>query len=534
MTASNISTTPPLLRRSLIVASGTLLSRITGLIRVGATVAVLGATVLGDTYNRANSTPNIVYELLLGGVLTASLLPIFVAAHENDDTSATAAIMTTALVILGLFTVVAMIFASSISSFFAANVHDPIARRDATEVGTRLVQLFIPQMLFYGFTALATAALNARRRFVAAAYAPVLNNVVVITMLLMVRNELQGCSTKNCGVRFAVEHSRFVWWLGFGTTLGIVAMAAALIVPLLRMNVPLLTGRAAFRHPGVARMMRLSGWTIGYVIANQIALLYIMRLTGTNTGALSQYQVAFMFFQLPHGLLAVSIMTAVGSEVASAATRGDTNLFSTRFVAGFRLLLLAMIPATGAIVAFAPALTNLVRHGKFNQHEATQTAHVLIAMTCGLVAFSLYLYTLRAFYAYGNTRTPFMINCVENVVNIALAIPLFQHFGVVGLGFAFAAAYTVAGVTAITMLQRSTGKLHLNQLVALSAKIILATALAALVGWRIARIDYANIGRSAIGAVATLATFFAIARLLHLQEFSGFISAMRKRRQPRV
>ena len=534
MTTPSVQATPPLLRRSLIVASGTLLSRLTGLIRVAVTVAVLGATVLGDTYNRSNSTPNIIYELLLGGVLTASLLPIFVAAHEDDDRSATAAIFTVALAILGVFTVVGMIFAPAIASFFAGNVQDELARRDAVQLGTSLVRLFIPQMLFYGFTALATAALNARRRYGAAAYAPVLNNIVVIAMLLLVRDELQACTSDNCGVRYAVEHTAFTRWLGIGTTLGIFAMASALAVALLRIKVPLLTGWSGVRHPAVSRMIRLSGWTIGYVIANQIALLYIMRLTGTDTGALSQYQVAFMFFQLPHGLLAVSIMTAVGSEVASAATRGDTDMFSARFVAGFRLLLLAMIPATGVTIAFAPALTNLVRHGKFNQLEAQQTAQVLIAMACGLVAFSVYLYTLRAFYALGNTRTPFFINCGENIINILLAIALFHRFGVAGLGFAFAAAYAVAAAAAVVALQRTTGNLGLKQLLGVSAKAIAATIVAALVGWLIARGHYANVARTVFAGLGSIAVFLTMSRVLGLQEFSGFASAIRARRHTRV
>ncbi len=534
MTQTDGSQTPALLRRSLTVASGTMLSRLTGLLRVAVTVAVLGATVLGDTYNRANSTPNIIYELLLGGVLTASLLPIFVAAHETEDSSATAAVFTAALLILSVFTIVAIIFAPAIAGFFAGNVPDEIARRDATRLGTNLVRFFIPQMLFYGFVALASAALNARRHFVAAAYAPVLNNVVVIATMVLLRDQLAGCNSSDCGVRYAAGDPNFTRWLGLGTTLGIVAMAIALVIPLARMNVRLLTGWSAFRHPAVVRMIRLSGWTIGYVIANQIALLYIMRLTGTDTGALSQYQVAYMFFQLPHGLLAVSIMTAVGSEVASAATKGDTQLFARRFIAGLRYLLLAMIPATGAILAFAPALTNLVRHGKFNQQSADQTAQVLMAMTCGLVAFSVYLYTMRAFYARGDTKTPFIVNCSENAINVALAIILFDRFGVKGLGFAFAFAYTAAAIVSLASLQRAVGHLQLKPLAMLSWKVVIATAIAAVAGWLIVRGNYASLARTGVAAIGSVTVFFAIARILNVQEFSGIVSAIRQRDHSQV
>jgi putative peptidoglycan lipid II flippase len=524
-----------LLRRSAIVGSGTLLSRITGLLRVGVTVAVLGGTWLGDTYNRSNSTPNIVYELLLGGVLTASLLPIFVSARDDDDRSAIAAVFTAALTVLGVVTIIALLFAPAISSFLAGNV-DPIARADTVRVGTTLVRIFVPQMLFYGFTALATAALNARHRFVAAAYAPVLNNVVVITMLLLIRSELPKCTEQDrlCGLRYASQHEGFTNWLGFGTTLGIVAMAVALVVPLRRLNTPLFAGISAFRHPAVARMVRLSGWTIGYVVANQIALLYITRLAGATGGAFVQYQAAFMFFQLPHGLLAVSIMTAIAPELASAAQRPDPQEFLHRFVDGIRLLVFAMIPATGIIIAFAPSMTNLLSNGQFTRAAAWQTSRALIGMACGLVPFSLYLYTLRAFYARGDTRTPFIINCVENAINIVLAMVLFEEFGVAGLGFAYGASYAVAACIALIALQQRVGHLALAPLRTVFAKVLVATVVAATVGWLVARTNYDSLPRSAGAGTATLLTFFVAARVLRLQEFSGFLTAIRGRRGSRV
>src|SRR4051794_38698626 len=154
-----------LVRSSAVVATGTALSRVTGLIRVQAMAYAIGTTLLADTYNVANNTPNIVFELILGGVLTATLVPLFVDADERHDEDATSAIFGTAMTLLILFTAVAVLASPLIALLFSFRAHGA-DRANAQRVATDLIRLFIPQMVFYGLTALLSAMLNARRRFV--------------------------------------------------------------------------------------------------------------------------------------------------------------------------------------------------------------------------------------------------------------------------------------------------------------------------------------------------------------------------------
>lgn len=439
-----------LVRTSAAVAVGTALSRVTGLVRVQVMAIVLGTTVLADTYNVANNTPNIVFELILGGVLTATLVPLFVDADERHDEGATSAIFGTAMTVLVVLTVVAVVASPLIARLFTFRAAGA-DRADAQQVATDLIRLFIPQMVFYGLTALLSAMLNARRRFLAAAYAPVLNNVVVIALFLLLPRVVNKDRLTNIG--HAARSPALVLLLGLGTTAGIVLMGIVLL-PAVKAAGIRLRFVVSFRHPAVRAMVRLSGWTVGYVVANQIALVFVLVIATRDHGVVSAYTYAYAFFQLPHGLLAVSIMTILGPELASLARRADPSALRARFCAGLRSLLIVITPAAvGFVVLARPIVIGLVEHGHFTRGSAVLTSDALRAFAVGLVPFSVYLYALRGFYALRDTKTPFLVNCLENALNIVFAALLFPRYGISGLAYAFSAAYAVAAVVALYALR---------------------------------------------------------------------------------
>jgi putative peptidoglycan lipid II flippase len=442
-----------LVRSSAAVATGTLLSRVTGLLRIAVLAYAVGRATLADTYNLANSTPNIVYELILGGVLSATLVPLFVDNIERRDDVATSAIFTVAMTVLAILTAVAMVFAPLIARLYALDTAGA-DRAAQLHVMTVFTLWFLPQMLFYGFTALATALLNAHRRFVAAAFAPVVNNVIVIAILVAFAQSTHGARSSWIDVERISGDAGKLALLGAGTTAGIAAMALVLVPALRRVGTHL---RAAFAwgHPAVRRMLRLAGWTVGYVVTNQLALLFVLVLAKSGTtGDVSAYLYAYAFFQVPHGLIAVSIMTTMMPELARSATARDLPELSRRFRLGLRYLLLLMLPAAALFVTLAHPMLDVLVRGGFDAQDATVTADTLQAMAIGLVPFSLYLYALRAFYALHDTFTPFWINAIENGVNIGLAVVLFPSLGVQGLAWAWAGAYTIAAILALVVLAR--------------------------------------------------------------------------------
>ncbi|MDP9336067.1 MAG: murein biosynthesis integral membrane protein MurJ, partial [Actinomycetota bacterium] len=428
-----------LARSSAAVAAGTLLSRLTGLLRVVVLAAAIGKASLADTYNLANITPNIVYELLVGGVLAATLVPVFVDQLERRDDRSTSAVFTVTLTALMLFTAVTMALSPFLARLFVLREHGP-DRAAQLHVLTVLVLCFVPQMVFYGFTTLASALLNARRRFVAAAFAPVLNNVVVIVALLVFALRTSGRHRAITDVVRVRNDLGLLLLLGIGTSAGIVAMAGVLVPAVVRAGFRLRFA-LAWRDPAIRTILRLSGWTAGYVVTNQLAQLFVLVLANNSTGNVSAYVYAFTFYVVPHGLLAVSIMTTMTPNLARLARADDREGMRREFGLGLRYIVVLVLPASVLFAVLAqPMLGVIVRH-QFTAHDAVVTADTLQAFALSLVPFSVYLYAMRAFYALQDTRTPFVLNALENGMNVVLAIVLFPHLGVQGLALAWSGAY---------------------------------------------------------------------------------------------
>jgi putative peptidoglycan lipid II flippase len=522
-----------LVRASVGVALGTLLSRVTGLLRVGVLAYAIGRASLADTYNLANSTPNIVYELLLGGVLSATLVPLFVEHLQRRDERATEAVFTVTMTVLVVFTTVAIVFAPVIAHLYTFRV-DAADRAAQREVATMFIRLFLPQMCFYGFTALATAALNARRRFAAAAFAPTLNNVVVIATLLTFTAVASGPPGAWRDVERIQGHEGLVLLLGLGTTAGIAATSLVLL-PSLRVAGMRFHPVFEWGHQAVRRMVRLSGWTIGYVVANQIALLFVLVLASGRDGGVSAYQYAFIFFQLPHGLFAVSLMTTVTPELARAANLGDLPGMRAQFETGLRYLIVVVLPASVAYVVLAQPIVGILAHGAFSPRDAHVTADTLQALAIGLLPFSVYLYVLRGFYALQDTRTPFLVNCFENALNIAFALALFPRFGVQGLALAYAGAYVVASFVALVLLRRRIGGGLDRHTVSISARAAVGAAVLAVVAAPIAgAIGAADARHAVIAAVSASAAgglaYLGVLRLLGVPEIGTILGLLRRRR----
>jgi putative peptidoglycan lipid II flippase len=442
------------LRDNVVVALGTALSRITGLLRV----LVLGWAVipvvngvgdgrLADAYNLANTTPNIIFELVLGGILSATLVPVFTKAFSEKDDEAVGAIVGTSIAVLAALTVIATAAAPLI--VWAYTILRPDNGSDQyRSVATTLAFMFLPQIFFYGVMSVAAALLNAKRRFFAAAWAPVLTNTIVIIALVLARRSAHGTPT----LETAKSSTRVLVLLGLGTTLGVVAMAVAMLPAIRRAGIRV-RPHVNRHHPAVREVIRLSGWTVGYVIANQVALAVVTALAQRDEGALATYTTMFIFFQLPHGLLAVTVMTTFTPELSAAASDEDELRFRIGLRQGLRIIIGLLLPAATTYAVLARPATSL--SGRFASLE--DAAPVLRGFAVGLVGFSSYLFILRGFYARRDTRTPFRLNVVENALNVVLALVLVGRYGVTGLAWAYSIAYLVSALLAWVSLSRHFG-----------------------------------------------------------------------------
>lgn len=479
---------------TLVVALGTAMSRLTGLLRVVVFGVIIGQTALADAFDGANNSPNSIYELLVGGLLAASLVPLFTRFAEDDDEEATQTVVSTALIVLAVATVIAVIAAPLIFRLFSLHPSPLVDADEFRRAGTAMSRIFLIQIFFYGLTAIGSALLNSRRKFFAAAWAPVLSNVVTITLLLVIPFTRDGTPDLND----VLNDPTFFFLFTMSATGGIMAMGLVLIPALKRAEIPF-KFRPNFSHPAVRTMVKLSSWTFGYVVTNQVALIVIKNLAEPGSGNQDAYSKAFTFFMLPHGLLAISIATTFVPELVRRVRAGDKTGFATWTTSGVRWISILTIPASVAMVVLAnPIISALLEHGHFDSNAAHNTARALAGFSVGLTGFSLYIFCLRGFYAHEDTRTPFYLNLFQNALNIVLAVVLVERHGVLGLGLSFGVAYMVASVVVLWMLHSNYRAIQWAKISSMLWPTVLASSLMGIGVWGLERLLHPKSGMSQI------------------------------------
>ncbi len=482
--------TLPLRTSAAYVAVGTGVSRVTGLLRFVALAWALGQTLLADSYNLANTTPNMLYDVVLGGVLSATFIPVFVDRLANKSESeafeSISAVLTVSVVVLLVTTVAALVAAPFLIDALtvldthagSAQVHRVVMER---AVATGFLRWFVIQIAAYGLFALAAALLNTRRRFIAVAWAPIVNNVVCIGILVWFGLWAGGRGASLAGVQ---DHRSELILLGLGTSLGVVLQGVALIPSLRRADLGLLRWNWNPRDEALRAVTRLGGWTFGFVLANQIALFVVTILAGSVAGPdpVSSYTYAYAFFQLPYGIIAVTVMSVVTPDLAERWSTGQRTAFLQRMSGGLRAVLALIIPsAVGMLLLAKPAVALLLGNGHSTPAETATTGAALAMFALGLPGFCTYLYLVRVLQAMQRTRVAFYLYLVENGLNIVLAVLLVRPLGVRGLALSLSIAYTVAAVLALAVFRQWFGRLAERETWAPLVRVLIASVPMAVV-----------------------------------------------------
>lgn len=439
------------------MAIGTLISRMTGLFRLSVIAWSLGISTLSDIFNLSNNAPNTFFDLLIGGVLASTITPVMVASTSRTSRrearralSAITTITTLALIIASiLFELLAPVI---MRAYFISN-HQP-TRDLQLQAATNLLRFFAPQLFFYGVISIATSLLNTKRHFKVPAFAPIANNAAAILTLVIFHfsyahlTELQRVS----GLAHA---STPLIVLGVGTTAGVAIQCLVVIVAVLKSNISL-SFVFDIRHSAVREIFRLSGWSFGYVVTNQIALYVVLALAeGHEAGAVSAYNNSYLFFQLPYGIAAFSVMAAIIPDLSEYHTHGERSNFVSTLTRGLRVSVASLIPFTALYLTTAPALiTLLLGHGAATQVGINQTARSLEALGLGLVPFGTFLALVQGLQAARAAKEVFFIYLVENTVNVALALLLVRSLGVFGLSLSVTIAYMVGTLVALGFMTR--------------------------------------------------------------------------------
>ncbi|MGW0859057.1 murein biosynthesis integral membrane protein MurJ, partial [Streptomyces sp. NPDC002690] len=432
------------LRSGALMAAGSVVSRATGFIRSAVVVAALGTGLRADGYTVANTVPNILYILLIGGALNAVFVPELVRAakdHADGGVAYTQRLLTVCTAGLVALTALAVVGAPQIVAAYTDY------SGEQAELTIALARCCLPQILFYGLFTLLGQVLNARGRFGAMMWAPVLNNVVVIAVF-----GLYLGVAANAGGDPSAAQTRL---LGWGTTAGIVVQTLAL-VPVLRAAGFRWRPRFDWRGSGLTRPLRAAGWLVMLVLTNQAAYWLVTRLStltgehavnqGVSGGAgYTAYSNAYLLWVVPQGIVTVSLVTALMPRMSRAAAEGDLPGVRRDLSYALRTSAAIVVPAAFALFALAPwVMGSVFGYGRTSGADVSVMAGMLRAFAPGLIAFSGQYVLSRGFYALGDTRTPFLLNLVIAGLNAGLSgaayLLLPARWAVTGM----AGAYTLA------------------------------------------------------------------------------------------
>jgi putative peptidoglycan lipid II flippase len=523
------SNRPSIARSTAMMSTATTLSRVTGFLRMWATAFALGATGLMSAYSVANNIPNMIFELVAGGIISSLFIPTFMELRETQDEATawrfTSHVFNLAVLCLGVLAVIGTLFPQP----FVWTQTFRLPRDEASAVvsaATFFFRFFAIQVVLYGAGAIFSGLLNSRRAYFWPAVGPIFNNVVaIVTMLAFVY--LRG----NMGVALVV--------LAAGTTFAVLVMFAVQIPAVLKSGWRYSWG-LGLSDPALRGMLVLAVPTVVYVVTNLVAVSFRNAsafAVAPNGPSVLTY--AWIFYQLPYGILAVALATAVFTELAHAAGREDMEEFKSTFSRGLRATGVLILPTSAIMIALATPLVTLYRVGAFKASDVPLVVGALRWWAAGLVFYATTMFLLRSFYSLKDTRTPMYANLGLTAVQIGLYLVLstgiagWHGIGINGIPIADAIFFVLSSATLGLLLRRRIGGFDARGVVSTYVRMALASVIAAACSYGIAylleplvRGVLGALAQVAVAGIAGLAIAFALGRLFGVAEVAFATSAL--------
>ncbi|HEX5596156.1 MAG TPA: murein biosynthesis integral membrane protein MurJ [Micromonosporaceae bacterium] len=523
---------------SAIMAIGSLVSRGTGFLRTLTITAALGS-IIGDAYTTAQIFPGMVYEFLLGGILTSVLVPVLVRRRKADADGGeayTQRLLTLSVLALGIAAVLAVITAPWLTLL----VTDATTTAAKRELIVQLSWLMLPMLFFTGISALLAAVLNTRGHFAAPMWTPILNNLVVISTF--------GLYIVIFGTKLVDPEDMTpgrILLIGGGTLLGVMIQAAALF-PALRKVGFRWRWRGQFHTLGLRELGRLGGWMFCYVAVSQLGLIVLFRLANAagdqeQPGPLI-YNNVYLLMMMAHGIIAVSIITALMPRMSAAAADGRFSDLTADLARGTRTVTAVLAPIGVAYAVLAqPISVTLFRWGAFKAEDALATSLVLLVAGMALIPFAISQLFTFAFYALPDTRTPALINIPVVALRVLVQVGLFAAFAAEytasGLMLGNGISYVAAAVVSAWLLRGRVGRIGLGGIAVTFGKVIVAALGAALVGLVVVKLlpggtppsRLESIVQLIVGGGAIGVTYVVLAMVLKLREISEVVGMVRRK-----
>ena len=524
-------------RASVLIGAGTIVSRLTGFVRNVLLVAVVGsvASRAGDAFGAANQLPNNIYAIISTGVLTAVIVPQIVkaASHEDGGRAFISKLFTLGTVVLLAATALALAVAPWLIALYA-----PDYTAEQTALATAFAYWCLPQVFFYGLYALLGETFNARRLFGPYTWAPIVNNLVSIAGFIVFLAVFGGPTTD-----VSVWTPGMVALLGGTATLGIVVQAGVLLVYWRRVGLKL---RPDFRWRGVGldHIGRLAGWTFLMVVGGQLAGLVQSRVLSGASGdgpAILSSQNAWLLFMLPYSIIVLSIGTPYFTRLSEHAAAGRDDDVRADIARSIRMLGLFIVIATAALAVAAVPASRIFTD---SAGEALAAAPVLLCFLVGLIPLAVLFVIQRTFYAYNDTRTPFLFTILQCGLVAATAllagavVSRDQLAAGVALGQSLSSVVQV--VVATALLHRRLGGIGVASWLPALGRFALAAVPAAAAGWGVllllggptgwtgSSVVAGAVGAAIVGTVC-IAVYGGVLALIRAPELSPALAMLRRR-----
>lgn len=472
-----------LFRASGLMAIGTILSRITGFFRAILGVAVLGTALLADTYNVANTMPNILYNLLVGGALTAIFVPQLVRSFADEDggDGFASRLVTTISGILLLLVILGVVFAPALVRLYAPEF-STVGFEAENQIAIAFTRYCLPQIFFLGLFTMLGQVANARGSFAPLMWAPIANNLVVIAVfagVLLFQNSITLETITDSQIQL----------LGWGTTLGIVIQALILIPVVKRSGIHL---RIKFGLHGLGKSFSLAGWTLVYVLISQLGYLVTVNVAtsaavrssqeGVTTGVgFTPFTAAYYIMLLPYSIVTISIVTALLPHLAKMAIEKNIDEVRLQLIRTIKIVGVITVPSSVTFFFFGPLMTESLYFG-ISLDDSRYIGQVLSALSLGLVAFSINLILIRGFNAFEDTRTQVISILIINIISVALSYLFLYTLNsqqvTIGLGVAFSVSYIIGLFITLGLLRKHIGKLAISTFLSHHIKLYIASLIA--------------------------------------------------------
>ncbi len=447
----------------------TTISRVTGFIAIIVLAYALGNTNLADSYNLANTIPNMLYELVLGGILTSLFIPIFMDHLIKDKDKAWKVVSNIANISILFLIVMAII--GTVFSFYFIRIQTFLVPAGAEKVklASLFFKFFVWEIVFYGACSILNGVLQSLKKFKVPAAAPILNNLVTIATVLFIYLPLRNENPEAALVGLAI-----------GTTFGVAAMDLIQIPALIKVGYKH-HWVLDFRDETFLKLAVLSIPVFGYVASNQIGQIVVNILAFQFDSGFSYWTYAWRFYQLPYGILAVSIATVLFPYISERSSNNDISGIKEYLSIGVRTTSFVILPATAFIYVLSePIILTTISHGAFSVGGGIKTAQVLAYFTLGLLPFSLHMFIARIFYALKDTMTPMKMNALGVPVMIVLDIILVRFFEVAGLALGNSITYAFTTTLLFLSLRKRIGPLGARDMVRRTIKFTIISIFSAL------------------------------------------------------